>query len=227
MAYPTTLVDWIALIKSQLDIEDLTNAQLQTSFDLAQSKLNRELRSQWMLGNTSYAWVLAVNNIDLLTVVPDLNEIFAILIGSNTVVLEGLSIFEYYQYASTSNPTNVNLPISAEFDDIPHFYSIFGSTLYIWPYPGDTAIVNIMYYKEIPLIGSVGSENSNVFSLKHPDLLLLAALVEANTFIVEDERNPIFEAKYMSRLEAYNLSAINYRLGATPRARRIPDMGMR
>lgn len=69
-------------------------------------------------------------------------------------------------------------------------YTIFGDELIFPKTPaGD---VELWYYKQLPIL----SGTSNTLFTANPDLYLFASLSEASAFIKNDQRIPLWEAKY-------------------------------
>ncbi len=78
-------------------------------------------------------------------------------------------------------------------DGIPRAIARDGSNFIFGPYPDSTYAVAGSYYQRMTLLLSA---SSNWFTSNAPDLLLYASLVEAEPFIMNDERVILWEGKY-------------------------------
>ena len=65
---------------------------------------------------------------------------------------------------------------------------------------------------------------SNIFSEKHPDALLYAALIEATPYIGEDERLDIWSTMYGGIRESISVTADRANKGSTPLKRELRVM---
>jgi hypothetical protein len=101
----------------------------------------------------------------------------------------------------------------------PEMYNIDHGNLFIWPWPAEDAVVDIHYYEKVPVLGP--DLNTNTFSISHPDLLLYAATLEAAPYMVEDERIPVWEAKYATGVLTANSAVSKIKMGSTPLLRKI------
>lgn len=69
-----------------------------------------------------------------------------------------------------------------------------GSNFIFGPYPGDYDVVGL-YYKRLPHLNS-SSPTTNWFTSDAPDLLLYGSLLEAEPFIKNDARLPLWKQMY-------------------------------
>jgi len=97
----------------------------------------------------------------------------------------------------------------------PKSYAIDAGKLYMYPFPGENAIVEVYFYAKQPLLKE-GVVESNVFSLQYPDALLHAACLEAVPYMDEDERIPVWENKYLVAISTANEESDKIKLGSTP-----------
>ena len=77
--------------------------------------------------------------------------------------------------------------------DVPHIFTIEGSTLKVRPVDG--AALEFDYFQKIPALSSSADSGTNWLLAAHPDLYLFGALVEAEMFGVNDERAPVWKAR--------------------------------
>lgn len=81
-------------------------------------------------------------------------------------------------------------------DSKPKFFAREADNFIFGPYPDSTYTVKGVYYKRLDALSD--SNTSNWFMVNAPDLLLFAALCEAEPFLKNDARIPLWEAKYKS-----------------------------
>jgi hypothetical protein len=212
MAFPTTLADWRIYVKDFINADDYTDAQIDTFLDLAQTRLNKEMSSYAMEAMFPHTIVGPANvPIDLPTVLADFNKIRLI----NAVGVGPLDV----QAINEIKKTIEGDPAS---QDDPARYCIDAKKLYIFPWPAVSDVIEIYYYKKIPLLGP--GVDSNVFTTDHPDALLFAACLEAAPYQIEDERIPIWENKYVTALAVANNESNRIKMGSTPLRREIKGL---
>ena len=76
----------------------------------------------------------------------------------------------------------------------PGFIARDGDNFIFGPYPDSTYTVKGTYYKRLDALSN--SNTTNWFTTNAPDLLLWAALAEAEPFVMNDQRALMWEAKY-------------------------------
>jgi hypothetical protein len=76
------------------------------------------------------------------------------------------------------------------------YYSQQDNSLVFWPLLTDGTVVGGRYIKKFPDISSSTGITGNTFFSKWPDLWLYAALAESAPYIGDDDRIPLWEAKY-------------------------------
>jgi hypothetical protein len=81
-------------------------------------------------------------------------------------------------------------------DGCPQFIARDGDNFIFGPYPDSGYTVKGTYYKRLDAL-SVSNE-TNWFTTNAPDLLLFAALCEAEPFAMNDQRSALWEEKYAS-----------------------------
>jgi len=213
MAFPTTTQGWIAYVRNWIGADEYSDAQIGAFLDLAQTRLNTDLASYPMEKQFSHTILDAEQGqpIVLATVISDFNKIRLVSVqGVGPLDVEAIN--EYKKKAEDLLNT----------DYIPTTYAIDAGKLYIHPWPGTDDVVDIYYYEKVPFLSA--SVNSNTFTLKHPDLLLFAASLEAAPYMVEDERIPVWEAKYTTGVIASNVASPKIKMGSTPLRRKVVGM---
>lgn len=209
MAYPTDYAGWIELVKDFLDIDDLSDDRIQTFLSLGQTRLNRELNSQWMEAEAPLTVATFGVAIPIMTSIPDFNRILLVTPNTGSEPLDVVAYNEYKKLVAL-NSAGAAPPIN---------YAIQNQLLYVYPYPGVGDIFNISYYMMVPELSLAIS--TNIFTDHHPDALLYASCLEGARFIVEDERIPIWNNAYNLALDTSNNVAKNAKMGSTPLKRQI------
>lgn len=206
MGWPTTFDEWIERVKKWLDVPDLDDDVFGFCLDSANERLNRDLNSQWMENTYEFTVVDPSEPIDIESEIPDYNRMRLVTIrGQKPLVAVALNEYRSEKITNTSTT--------------PRVYCVSGMQLMIWPEPAEDDIIDIDYYVKVPALSS--NKASNVFSTKHPDALLYAALLEATPYIVEDERLTTWSTFYNNIREAINVTADRANKGSTPLKREI------
>ena len=214
--------EWIAGIKNWLETDDQPDVDTELFFYLAQLRLNRELQSVPMEESVDITITAGMVGlpIDLLAEIPDFNKIRLVI---------------PYAYAKPSKVIAINEmldKIADEFTEgVPYtgpdrreinYYCIDSRMLYLYPWPGEDAVVTIKYYVEVPFI--TPTNDTNIFSIFHSDILLSASLLAGSQFIIEDERVPMFENSYALGLDSSNNTGKHQNMGSTPLGRQIKGL---
>jgi hypothetical protein len=206
MGWPTDFDGWIARVKEWLDVPDLDNDVFGYCLDSATERLNRDLNSQWMEKDYDFTVEVAVEPIDLASEIPDFNRMRLVTVrGQKPLVAMALNEYKLEKITNTST--------------VPRVYCVSGMKLMIWPLPAVDDVVDIDYYAKIPALADDLDEN--VFSKRHPDALIYAALLEATPYLHEDERLETWSTFYNNIREAINVTADRANKGSTPLIREI------
>ena len=215
MPFPTSYTGWIELLRDWVDVDDLIDAQIETSLSLAQLRLNKECDSQWIESSAAIPVVTGGLPLYLPTEVPDYDRVRLVVSSGNNLPLTGLSLVEFQKLIAASTANGLYTPSGG----LPYAFNIEGQNLNVFPAAAAGSTLTLYYYREEPEITSAAS--SNVWTDHHPDLLISASVLEISKFIVEDERIPTWENSYQSQLNSANLNAQQARLGMTPLKRNI------
>lgn len=81
----------------------------------------------------------------------------------------------------------------------PKFFAREAGNLIFGPYPDSAYTVKGIYYKRLTALGT--GNQTNWFTENAPDLLLWAALVEAEPFVMNDARTELWAGKYITTKE--------------------------
>ena len=164
-----------------LDRTDLT-ARIPEFIELAEANFNRVIRQPDMVAKDD-AFSLASQYTTLPT---DTLEITRIVVDvSPPITLEYLTPEEISERRSVLNSTGRPL----------YFTVIGGSTgqLEVLPSPDSTYTSSIIYYTKIPAL--TDSATTNWLLDSHPDIYLYGLLVEAEPYLKNDERLPVWASQ--------------------------------
>ena len=146
---------------------------------LGEAKIYRELRIRAMetaLSDTIASGVIAVPS--------DYIEMkHAYVDGSSTESLQRVSLERMYEAYPTRSA-----------DGKPKFYAREAGNFIFGPYPDSGYTVKGVYYKRMTALSD--SNTTNWFTTNAPDILLWASLVEAEAFIKNDPRLPMWKDRY-------------------------------
>ena len=171
-------------IATWLDRSDLTS-YIPDFITLAEARINRDLRIRAMEarslltlsdGNKYYGLptgYLQMRNIQI-------ND------GSNIIPLEYIT------------PEMMDRFKMSDLEGRPVAYTIIGDELLFAPTPDSTKTVEVAYYKKLTTLGdgTGGTATSNWLTTDAPDVLLYGSLLEAEPFVKNDERIPVWLAGY-------------------------------
>ena len=166
---------------------DMT-ARVPEFIDLAESSFNRTIRNHRMITkNDSYS--LDGRYVDLPT---DTLEVIRIVVsGSPVVTLEYMTPEEIAEGRYTLSSTGK-----------PGYYTVIGGStnqIELLRSPDDTYTASIVYYTKIPALSD--SATTNWLLTNNPDIYLFGALLEAEPYLKNDERLPMWAARLIMALE--------------------------
>lgn len=182
-----TYSDLKTTIANYLARSDLTS-QITDFVTLAENRLRRELRIRKML-KLVYATTIA--NEATLSLPYDFLQIRDIHLNNTPIVaLEYLSPSVFYR---NSDATTVGVPSK---------YTVLANDFQFARIPDSAYNVRMLYYAAPTYLSD--SNTSNVFLVNCPDAILYAALGEAEPYIMNDERLPIWAALYQKAVDSIN-----------------------
>jgi hypothetical protein len=175
----TTYTELKASVADYLARTDLTT-QIPDFITLAEKRLKRDLRIRQMLQVATATMTVSDSTVALPS---DFLAIREIHLNTNPASsLEYLSPSSFFSNAFT---TNLGKPTK---------YTVLAAEFQFAPIPDSAHVVQILYYATpTPLSASVPS---NVFLSTCPDLLLYAALGEAEPYLINDARIQTWAALY-------------------------------
>jgi len=86
----------------------------------------------------------------------------------------------------------------------PVYYTLLGEAIQVKPAPDTTYTVEVAYYNEIPAL--TDSNSSNWLLSKSPNIYLYSALYHSASFLMADERIPVWERLMNTAIETLNYS---------------------
>ncbi len=174
----TTYAQLQTAAASWLDRTDLT-ATIPEFIELAEARFNRVIRQPDMVVKND-AFSLASRYTTLPT---DTLEIIRIVVDTSPVI-----VLEYMTPEEISSRRGVMSATGR-----PCYFTIVGGStnqLEVLPSPDDTYTSSIIYYTKIPALTDAAT--SNWLLASHPDIYLYGLLVEAEPYLKNDERLPVW-----------------------------------
>lgn len=167
----TTFSQLKTSIANYLNRSDLTGV-IPDFITLAESKLNRNLRLRKMQTTTSLTTTSGTATLDLPT---DFLEVVQLFVDGNPNV-----VLDYV------NPTEIELNNLNDSSGNPQQYTIIGDTIKLNPIPDSDYTVKLTYFQKLPALSD--SNTTNFLLTNYPQIYLYGALVEAQPYIMNDER---------------------------------------
>lgn len=212
MALFATYAAWITGIRDWIETDEYSDAQIATFLSMAHIRLNTDLRSSRMEGKFSFTVSApeAGLPVDIYTKITDFNKIRLVIpnVGENPA--ESITIEEYVKKVA-DDPSGD--PSSDE-----KFYCMDAGQINFYPPLVEGNVVDIRYFVTVPELG-VGTD-TNIFSIYHANILLLASCMEAAPYMVEDERLPIWRQQYDQLVADINGARMAEKAGSTSLRRR-------
>ena len=87
----------------------------------------------------------------------------------------------------------------------PEVFTIIGDEIQVKPVPGVTANLEIAYFAKLDPLS--GSNTTNWLTANAPDLLLYGSLIEAESFLVNDPRVPMWKSLYDEAMAEWNIES--------------------
>ena len=174
-----------------LDRTDLT-ARIPEFIELAEANFNRVIRQPDMVTkNDSFSiagryTTLPTDTLEIVRIVVDLTPV---------IVLEYLTPEEISERRIVMSATGK-----------PYYFTVIGGSsnqLEVVPSPDDTYTSSIVYYTRIPAL--TDSATTNWLLTAHPDIYLFGTLVEAEPYLKNDERMPMWTSRLDKALMALRL----------------------
>lgn len=189
MALDGTYTGLLASIASYLHRTDLTS-QIPDFVSLVEARIARDLRLRSQISFSTLTTTGGTNYVSL---------------PSDFLDIENISLSDSIERAltyETPEQIDVRFPLGSGMSK-PAVYTIIGSRLYLGPCPDSNYTISFTYYARFTALASSGA---NWLLTNHPSIYLFGALAEAAPFLVNDDRVPMWEAKYKADMEALQVA---------------------
>lgn len=165
-----------AAVANWLDRSDLT-ARIPEFVVLAEARFNRVLRAPDMLTRDD-AFTVDSQYEALPSGFIEASRF--VLLSSPVVVLEYLTPEELGEVRHTRSSAGK-----------PAYYSVVGGNFEVLPTPSSAYTASLLYYKTLTPVAT----SWNWLASSHPDVYLFGALCEAEPYVKDDERMPMWKAR--------------------------------
>ena len=162
---------------------DLTD-QIPNFIQLAEARLSRELETR---DQEKRATATLTSGDEYIALPTDMREIREIKLNTSPNV-----VLEY------KSPTTLDTAYTGGSGQ-PVAYSIVGGELKIRPIPDSDYTAEIIYIGSLSALSS--SNETNVMLTRHPDAYLSGSLVEAYTYLMDEQRASTYDAKFSRSIE--------------------------
>ena len=187
----TTYAELQTATANWLDRTDLT-ARIPEFIELSEANFNRVIRQPDMVTkNDSFSITSRYN-----TLPSDTLEIVRIVLDLTPVI-----VLEYMTPEEISE-RRVSMSATGK----PYYFTVIGGStnqLEVVPSPDSTYTSSIVYYTRIAALSD--SATSNWLLAAHPDIYLFGTLVEAEPYLKNDERMPMWTSRLDKALTALRL----------------------
>ena len=185
----TSYTTLISAVKTYLNRSDISDDQVKEFISLAEASFNRVLRTRNQLTRSTSAV-----STQFVTQPTDLLELYNIQLNSDPIVrLEQVSLSAMDALKAASSTTGK-----------PLYFAITGSDLELYPAPDTSYEIEVIYYATIDPLTT--SAETNFLITNHPDLYLFGSLVQAEPFLMNDERIGIWGALLGKGVEELRIS---------------------
>ena len=179
----TTYTTLLAEVASYLGRADLT-ATIPTFVQFAQTRINRDVRCREMeTKNASFSITGEYVNVP-----SDFLEAKHFQIPGSPA-LTRMSAEELDEYTTGGEPKG---------------FEVVGSQFRFKPAPGTAVTATLIYYAKPATLVTTSAETNTLFPTVAPDLYLYASLLEAESFIQDDPRLPVWKAAYAEGVASLN-----------------------
>lgn len=167
----TSYTTLISAAKTYLNRSDISDAQIKEFISLAEASFNRVLRTRNQLTRST-----SDISTQFVSQPSDLLELSNIQLNSDPIVrLEQVSMSAIDTLKSQSSTTGK-----------PRYFTITGPDFEFYPAPDSTYGIEVIYYKTIAPLSD--SNTDNFLITNHNDIYLFGTLVQAEPFLMNDER---------------------------------------
>jgi len=185
----TSYTTLISAVKTYLNRSDISDDQVKEFISLAEASFNRVLRTRNQIKRST-------SNVStqFVTQPTDLLELYNIQLNSDPIVrLEQVSLSKMDELKSASSTTGK-----------PRYFAITGSDFEFYPSPDATYGIEVIYYSTITPLSA--SNTDNFLITNQPDIYLFGALVQAEPWLMNDERIGVWGALLGKGIEELRVS---------------------
>ena len=178
----------ISAAKTYLNRSDISDDQIKEFISLAEASFNRVLRTRNQIKRST-----SDVSTQFVTQPTDLLELHNIQLNSDPVVrLEGVSLSIMDTLKSQSSASGK-----------PKYFSITGADLEFYPAPDTSYGIEVIYYATIT---PLSDDTTNFLLTNHNDIYLYGTLVQADPFLMNDERIGVWGAFLGKAIEELRVS---------------------
>jgi len=184
----STYAELKSSIAAWLNRTDLTDI-IPDFITLAELRISKRLRSK---GNMGRATTTLVVNQEYYTLPTDFIEARNIQMNTS----DGVTLLKY------RTPDQMDIEYSSSTPGTPEAHTIFGTEVQIRPIPDTANTLEIAYFKRLDALSD--SNTTNWLTANAIDLLLYGSLIEAEPYLKDDTRMPMWKALFDEGLRALN-----------------------
>jgi len=175
-------------VTNWLERDDISSDRVNEFIALAEARIGRRLRVRGVEDRATTALVVSQEYYSLPS---DFLEARNVQINTNPVTrLKYLTPEQMdYQYSSTTVGP-------------PKAFTIIGEEIQLKPIPNATDTMEISYYKKLAAL--TDSNTTNWLTTNAPDLLLYGALIEAETYLINDPRTALWKSAFDVSMNEWN-----------------------
>jgi len=189
MAFFTDYTSLQSTIASYLARTDLAT-QIPEFIRLGETRLRRDLRLRQMIKVATAIATTGDSTVEIPNDFLAMKEIH--LQGNPPQTIQFLSTSNFFRNARTADK------------GLPRYYTLLGSEFQFAPVPDTDTTIQMVYYYQPDYLSDTNS--SNLWLANTPDLLLYAALGEAEPYLMNDERLQTWAAMYDRALNSITKS---------------------
>ena len=179
----------ISAVKTYLNRSDISDAQIKEFISLAEASFNRVLRTRNQITRST-----SDISTQFVSQPTDLLELYNIQLNSDPIVrLEQVSLSKMDELKSASSTTGK-----------PRYFAITGADLEFYPSPDATYEIEVIYYKTIAPLSD--SNTDNFLLTNQVDIYLFGTLVQAEPWLMNDERIGVWGALLGKGIEELRIS---------------------
>ena len=179
----------ISAVKTYLNRSDISDAQIKEFISLAEASFNRVLRTRNQITRST-----SDISTQFVSQPTDLLELYNIQLNSNPIVrLEQVSLSKMDELKSASSTTGK-----------PRYFAITGADFEFYPAPDTTYEIEVIYYKTIAPLSD--SNTDNFLLTNQVDIYLFGTLVQAEPWLMNDERIGVWGALLGKGIEELRIS---------------------